>query len=338
MSEWRVEIDVNSSESENLVTASGYENLGGLDKLNTGFKGFYFSGGDKSKNEGCWLDGSFKFFDAKNPYKGFTGKTLSSTTYPYTFAVDQIITLSNDTGNISQVIIRFDNIAGEYATKLQIGNAIYYNYSYVFSTKLPESVSSVNIKILEWSKPNSVVKILTLTTGLVLNYDTKNLKGIKFSNKVASDLSAVKFGINIQDGSISVLDKEGLLSSLNGSDLFHTGLQVKIYKDNELFQQFITDSLSANTFNTKWDITIIDDITNWEDQQFNNLSYETRTLKDILRILIPDIVFDDNVIDMTIPNSFLNTGTKWSSVQKCCQLGFLSIYKINGVIYCKRLI
>lgn len=316
----------------NSINKNSLSKIESLGQENAGFKGFFFSGGDKTKNSGCWADGTFKCFSASKGYSGFLGDTLSSD--EKIFAKAQSITISGS--EITDITITFDRIAGEYAEELRINGQVYTNTRNVFVAQISPAADSVTIEFTKWSKANSLVKVTSILCGMSVTYEAQRLTDIAYTKSSASSLDSFAIGITLQSGSFTVIDN-GKLEALNNAGMLHTEVPVIIYCDGVKVQEFITSDYDSNVETNEWTITLTDDIVNWQEEQFSGLLYEDRTLKDILQILVPDLIFDESFEDMFIPNSFLNVSTKWDAIVKCCQLGFLTIYKINGQIYCKRL-
>ena len=85
MHDWKVQLNViDEGPTDINYTVATYNELCDISYLNNqhtpnwkGHKGFFLSGGDKEKNSGCWLDGTFKFFDSQHPYEGLLGTELS---------------------------------------------------------------------------------------------------------------------------------------------------------------------------------------------------------------------------------------------------------------------
>lgn len=339
MNSYKVEIDLLPGST--LDYQSNLSNVlsSAVNELNNyktkGFKGFFFSGGDASTNSGCWLDGSYKFFDSVIKYPGLLGNALSQA--DGTFLTEQYIQTTGGTLFYNLTFV-FDRIAGEYATEILIGGTLYYNYDYTFSVKCSGSTKVVFNK---WSKPNSVVKILTMKYGFTLLCDKLTIQNLRYSNSIVAGNDILTFGILVQSGSLKVRDL-GILKALNDSSILDKGVAVRILIDDAVEQRFITTDYSSTDLETIWTIQMSDDIISWENEQFEVLDYATRTLKEIVDILIPGLVYDDGLDTLlqafTIPNSFLVSSTKWQAVVKCCQVGLFRIYKINGVIHARRII
>lgn len=309
-------------------------------KLNSaqtkGFKGFYFSGGDKAQNSGCWLDGSYKFFSAAEGYPGWVGNSLSDANG--NFAVEQSITLTS-AQPISTLVIRFDDVAGEYATKITIGNTVYTNNSYVFIANITPT-NNVKVIFTQWSKVNSLAKILTLSADIVLSYDIFALQGLTFTEKCLNNAENLSFGIVMQTGSFTVLDKLGWLCAANNAGILVTGLEARIIKDDVQVQTLIVEDIDSDTLSETWTFSLTDDMTNWEEDLMDGVYYADRNLKQIVDMLIPGIVYDDG-LDLSvinIPNSFLRSTSRYENLVKCCNVGLFQVYKFNGVYHARSLI
>lgn len=312
-------------------------NIGSLDDPQSpGFRGFYFSGGDQAQNSGCWLDGSYKFFAAEEGYPGWVGNTLSNA--DGSFDVEQSITITA-TQAIETIAIRFDSIAGEYASRITIGNTVYANDGYIFVANI-EPATSVKIVFTRWSKANSLAKILTINATVTLSYDIFDLQGLSFTEKCLNSAESLSFGIIMQTGSFTVLDKLGWLQAMNSANILAAGLEVRIYKDNVQKQILIVEDIDTDTLSETWTFALTDDMTNWEEDLMDGVYYADRTLKQLVDLLIPGIVYDDglDLSTISIPDSFLRSASRYENIVKCCNVGLFQVYKFNGVYHARSLL
>lgn len=314
---------------------SHISNLG--DRTNQGFKGFFFSGGDANVGSGCWLDGSYRFFDSVNKYAGWIGDTLSNS--DGTFSTSQSIT-ATCASNITTLTIIFDKVAGEYAQQITIGNTVYNNYSYICILNLVNSSTSVTVEFTKWSKANSCAKVLAITYGLVIDYDSHNSSGLQYTEQFLTDASSLVFGITLQSGSFTALDKLNQLQQANAVGLLRTGAVVKIYEDDVQVAEMITDDYDSDEVTKEWTISLSDALEPLDEDQFAGLDYASRNLKTIVDILLPGVIYVDDLAteltSITIPESLLEVTSRWDAIVKCCNVGTFVVYLINGVTYARK--
>ena len=337
----KIQLDLlqNNPVTTSVVNINPLSNVDNLEDINAlGFKGFHFSGGNKAQNSGCWLDGSFKFYAESEGYPGILGNILSSN-IDGSFAVAQDLVInSSSSALLDYVVIKFDKTAGEYATHIKIDNTIYNNYGYVFVAKFTPR-ESVTISILQWSKKNSIVKINAVTCNIVLDFTEKYIKSVSYENSIIVNDNVASFGILNQTGSLTLKDS-GVLKALNDTEMLYTGAGVKIYEDEVLVQQFIAESYSNESTVGNWTIQMTDDLVAWENEQFAGFSYASKTLRQIFDILLPGATYvnADYLSNIIIPNAFMRISTKWDAVVKCCNIGMVRAYKINGQIYVRGML
>lgn len=145
--------------------------------------------------------------------------------------------------NIKFIKINFDSISNQYATKLLINNIEYNNNSYSFSQELPQASNEVTIQILKWNKPFSFVKITSIVTTLLMQFDYKNgLKKINFSNSSNNNLETPIFGVKSNYGSIELVDKNYQIENLANQNLLNTEKSVRIYFNDNKVGTFITEN------------------------------------------------------------------------------------------------
>lgn len=181
------------------------------------------------------LDEGYKF---SSNYNGYIGTTQSDSEGN----VDSFyIYLTGE--NIKFIKINFDSISNQYATRLLINNVEYENNSYSFSHELPQASNKVTIQILKWNKPNSFVKITSIVTTLLMQFDYKNgLKKINFSNSSNQNLEQPVFGVKSNYGNIELVDKNYQIENLANQNLLNSEKNVRIYFNDNKVGTFLTEN------------------------------------------------------------------------------------------------
>lgn len=312
--------------------------LSNLDELNDaskqGFKGFFLTDGDSDAGSGCWLDGTYKCFD-DDGYPGWVGTDVSKE--DGTFDIPQVITITGDM--VENIVILFDKVAGEYATEVNVNGTTYTNDSYVLIIAGLQDATTV-ITFTKWSKVNSIPKVLAITSGLDITYDSRQIKELTYTHSAAAENDALQFGITTQSGTIVIKDKY-IIKQLNDDGLLDTDLPVTILEDDVEIEKFIAADIDESTLNLEWSFVLSDITSYWDEQQFEGLDYVSTDLLSLLTDLIPTIIFIDDAQDLenlNIPTAFLNMSTKREAITKCCQIGLLRIYQIMGKVYARRVI
>ena len=332
MYNYKVSIEINPETIPETSVSAARSDIADVSQLTANFhtkkgkRGFFFSGGNKAENQGSWLDGSFTFFEDSEKYPGWVGTELSQP--DGTFLTPQTITITP--AATGPIVLRFDRIAGEYAKLITIGATVYTNYNYYFV--IPEAIKDapITLTFTKWSRGNSAVKLLGVIGGMILTYTRNNFSKVEYSLNITSDV--IKFGVLANEGSMKVKD-DGLLDSLNDAKLLQPGLPVKITKDDVLKDTFVTSTFSGDELNSQWTIDFTDRLSYLEDEQFEGVNYKDRTLKEIILLIIPNAEFIncDYIDKIKIPNSFINTTTKWNALVKCCNVGMLYITMKNDI-------
>lgn len=241
-------------------------NLTGDDDV-LGKKGFHLNGGyyDASKGEdvGTLMNGSYTFYDENKMYNGLVGTEMSNENY--TFDTPQYLTVSTVEPNtyIKSLFIYFDTTAGEIATKISFSNEpnkVYTNNKYVFMHSFGENstLTSVTVNFLEWSKRNATVKVVKIKTGYTAVYDPFTIRDIYYTRDKFSDTENLKFGVTIQEASLQINDYDGMIMELYNSDLIFKNVQVQIYIDGVLENNFVINAKSSDNTIDYWTFDCID--------------------------------------------------------------------------------
>ena len=337
------------------VTASSTTlgDLGGLDNIEdvkTGKKGLFLSGGEidsvTGKDSGTLLNGKYTLFAPIDKYPAFIGNTYSDSNYEFTTTQEIIITAKTGT-YINSLIIYFDTVAEEYATKITLSDAPstqIENNSYTFvRTFTPDTYTSITITFDEWSKKNSFAKVLRIVSGLSKIYNITEIKNLTFSNEFKPDIEIPEYGLSSQYGNVSIFDKDYTIKELVNSGIIQEEITISIYFQGERVGTYKNKKLNNLGGQNIWKFEFEDNLKRKQEEWFTGIGVASRTLYEIVNILEPNILWEsdsDTFAQLVIiPNSFLVASSKWSALYKCCQIGLMRIYKnANGDTSIRRIV
>ena len=312
------------------------------DRVVTGKKGFYLSGGsyneEKQEDIGTLMNGTYTFFDEVKKYGGIVGTELSNNNYQFD-TTQQITLIAPNNSTIPYLVIYFDNIAGEYATKMTFSdepNTIYSNNSYIFSKKIVGSHSSITITINQWSKQKSVFKILKITAGISNEYDIRSITDLYYTKDKFTDTDELRFGVSLQEATFQIIDRNGIINSLYNGGFQLKNIQVNIYIDGDLDSVFMVDNPTSDNNKLYWDFQCNDILKNKLQEKLNPYFFGVRTsILDFISYACSGSISykyesDELVSELyqiSPPIAFVETGqTREELLIKCCQVGLLRMY------------
>jgi hypothetical protein len=321
-----------------------------------GFKGFHLSGGSKDSNGkdiGCLLDGSYKFYDPVIKYNGLLGNENSiKSGNANVFTTPQKIDIETMYENtyLKSLLIYFDKDCNEYATKLRFNNAvetnkIMVNNKLLFMRSFGEdsTLTSTNVELLEWSKENSLAKIVKIKTGFTGIYTPMQIRDLFYSNDKFSDENQLRFGVSLQTANISLYDKDGSIMALYEARLFFKNIRVLIYIDNIIEADLLLDTKSSNNTINYWEFDCKDILSYKLDEKLPIMGVQVdgsgnpipKSLKYMLDYTLAGVsnpVIYDNGLEseldsIMIPVAFIRPNqTRYDLLLKIAQVGLLRIY------------
>jgi len=293
---------------------------------------------------------SSKNFEADTVYRF----TLINGSYEY-YVLERnpyinIVMTQNNT-YLKSIIIYFDNIANEYAKKIVFSDnssKIYNNEKLLFMRSFGEESTLTENKIIftEWSKKNSLAKILKIKTGLSVVYDTQSLQKVYYTRDKFSDVNDLKFGVSKQVADLEILDNDGFIKELYDKDLIFKNIQVRIYIDNMLEGSYIIEAKEGQNIVNYWSFDCKDIISLKLEEvlPLMNIPLDTNNdpipksllyfIKYALQNSGINVIYDSGLEDeldtIIIPIPFVNPKqTRYDLLLKCCQIGLLRIYSNN---------
>ena len=349
--------------------SADFHPLSKIDEINTnisnlsGKKGLHLNGGsvDETTGEvsGTLLDGTYTFYkDSEKAYNGIMGNELSGEDYSFESQYIDFST-SYDNTYIKSLIIYFDPVASEFATKMSFSNGVnadgtsnplYNGGSIITNNKLifmysfgeNSTLKSVRLNILKWSKKNALMKILKITTGYTGYYDPKTLTSLSYTRNKFSDAEELRFGVSKQTANATVIDRDGMIKELYANDLFFKNILVYFYVDDLLDGSYYLDNKTGSNSDNLWEFDFKDILSFKLDEKVLPMNIDIdangnpipKTLLDFISHTIGgnlNIIYDDGLEEelrnILIPVPFLNAKqTRYEVLLKCCQLGLLRMY------------
>lgn len=328
----------------------GYNNVAKYGK-----KGFYLSGGcveePTQEVSGCLMDGTYTFFDNAEKYPGIVGTELSKD--DYTFASEQSITVAtvNSTDCITAISVKFDDVAGEYATDIKLStepNTVYKNRRYAFIKTFSEkdNVKSVKITFVKWNKKNSLAKVLKVTTSITGEYDYRTIKSLSFSDEKISNEEEVSFGVTNQFCDIGLIDKTGDINALHEANMLDGDAVAQIYlvniDDNGEKEETQIGSFTLSTYENEkgtvlWNFSLVDKLEKIKDIIVEPHEVEKMTIKQITDYVLEKLGFNGSIYwemeasrycsSVVIPNAWVEPNQyAYDMLCKCCEVGLLRIF------------
>lgn len=264
----------------------------------------------------------------------------------------QFITIKtkNPSTYIKTIVLNFDSVSNEYATDISFSNAksglsditsitsdiSYPNNDLVFIHKFDESlkITQIQININKWSKQNSLMKILKITTGYAGIYNKRNLINLDFTSDKVSVSEELRFGITNNDCTIKVIDNDLTIKKLNEKRLIRKNVRVLITIDDIIEGTFYLDNKTNPLYSNEWTFDCVDKFRTLQNQLQPKLDLAQRDLYTIINFLLGDganIVWEKETQEycknIVIEKSFFEANqTLYDLLLKCCQIGLLRIY------------
>lgn len=239
-----------------------------------GFKGLYLSGENDVINH---LDGTCYFFPY-NGYDGWIGTAVSRSVtidgknvnkfYEIDTDIEADLTVTIQGTNITFLAINFDELAQEWATKMEINGEKRTNiaglYTEVFST--PQTV--ITLKILEWNKPNCLPKLTRINTALTLYYGSAHISNLYCSDMMKANERDISYGVVSQYGQIEFIDEAEDLLDLSYFGLLKENLPVEIYLNNGLYGKYLTGEWDYDYSSNIAKVELVDEVLKWDNILF----------------------------------------------------------------------
>lgn len=239
-----------------------------------GYKGFYVSGEMDIISR---VSGSCFFFP-DNGYGGWVGKAISKpvevdgkTVYKFfepDTNIEADLTFTITGNDITFLVINFDELCAEWATKLEINGVIHDNMAGLYTVGFDTPQTQITIKILEWNKPNCLPKITRINTSLTLYYGQKNIQSLSCSDIMKANERDVSYGVVSQYGHIEFIDESEDLLDLSYYGLLQENLPVQIFLNGELYGHYLTGEWDYDYSNNISSVELVDELLKWDDVLF----------------------------------------------------------------------
>ena len=361
----RVEIEFLVDYELEFVANSGLDEHSDPSNLNTnttfkGKKGFHLCGGSVDENgevSGCLLDGTFTLYQrGAREYKGVLGNTLSNDNYEFETPEYIDFRTANAGTYIKSILVRFDSVAGEYATEMYFTNAVKADGTlddrYTEALKIKNNkdifiyhsfgdnsqITSIRLNISKWSKKNALLKITKISTGYTGNYDYKSLQSIKWDNFMFAAEDEITFGISSNTATIEINDSSDIIDELYRKNLIFQNVIARVYVDDILQGNFYIDSKMNERGSDIWTFECIDLFERIKDDIVPVMQLDPSgdtNLKDIIKHAIgrtglsvdysPEA--DEICENYKIPKAYIKSQqTVYEVLAKVCQVGMLRMY------------
>lgn len=190
--------------------------------------------------EDTWKD-SIKLVE-KNSYSGLIFDTISSATNE----CDVTITLNGS--NIKHFSLYFDDVANEYATKIEVNGVIYNNNNWIFTHTGIDNASVVVVKLKQWNKANRPIRLNAVILGLEVKYKPQSLAIVDVGSATPKTLT---YGISTSSGSVVLQDSNDKLLQLYTNNILKDGLTIKTMFNQNLISTMTSDNVNYSLENSQ---------------------------------------------------------------------------------------
>lgn len=253
--------------------------------------------------------------------------------------------------DIMGLSIVFDDYNNQYAPTINVDGQNYSNNSSNFIVALTTN-DTHTIVIKNWNKANYPLRIQGIFASLTLKIDNKNLIAINSQLMTRSEIDIPSWGIISNTGNIEFSDFQNYVQEYIEKDLLKQNLSCIIYLNNTssgLSQQVshkYTDKWNYDNDNKVVNVTIKDDLEEWQEILIDGISYDPYNTKaksfaelyNILLKLTPEkfnmmslLQLDYYTLNILMKTyckfPLLNAGNLWNAWSKLCEVCQLYIYK-----------
>lgn len=202
---------------------------------------------------------------------------------------------------------------------------------------------------------------ITLNNGEEILINKRNLLSLERSIYDRNDLKLPSFGIISNYGNLEINDTDGSILEYAEKRLLEKGLKCEIFLNNTLASYstrigvFETDEWDYDSENFVVNVSIKDDLEEWQDINVDGISYDPSNptvqplseiynyLRDKTNTNYPMLSLDelDGATKGILTNTYLQyplleKATLWQQWTKLCQVAQLHIYKNNeGKVVCE---
>ncbi|MEG2688732.1 MAG: hypothetical protein RSA24_06145, partial [Clostridia bacterium] len=284
------------------------------------------------------LGGGDTYWDTARKYGGWIDSKLTGVNGE----ANATITINGT--DIDNFVLRFDQVAEQWATELKVDNALFINDDPQFvwtGTK----ANSHTIQITKWNLPLYPVRITSISVGLTMEFDRSNLKEVVRGSQVVAENDKPTYGVISQYGSVEIYDNDGELIDLDEIGALKANQEIEVTLGGKVIGQFSSDKWSVDNGIAKVELT--DKLIKWQDTLFGGYSLKdaerATTVFDYLNGLSGGIVKINNankkhLYFIEILYSYLESSTLTAAWNKLCGISQMQIYqKENGEIWAERI-
>lgn len=197
------------------------------------------------------------------------------------------------------------------------------------------TLTQVQVNIEQWSKKNSLMKILKIVTGYTGIYDKSNLMKFDFSINKTNDPQQLRFGVSSNDCSIDVLDNDLMIDTLYQKDLIYKNIQVQILVDGVMQGVFYINEKSSEKGSNEWIFDCVDRLETLKEIKRPMMAIARRNIYEITNYVLSGVVSNvvwEKVAMEDCQNTYIEKSyfeadqTLYDLLLKCCQVGLLRIY------------
>ncbi|MEG2541487.1 MAG: hypothetical protein RSB59_06950, partial [Clostridia bacterium] len=281
--------------------------------------------------------GGDTYWDTARKYGGWIDSKLTG----INGEANAIITISGT--DIDNFVLRFDQVAGQWATELKVDNALFINDDPQFvwtGTK----ANSHTIQITKWNLPLYPVRITSISVGLTMEFDRSNLKEVVRGSQVVAENDKPTYGVISQYGSVEIYDNDGELIDLDEIGALKANQEIEVTLGGKVIGQFSSDKWSINNNIAKLELT--DVLMKWKEIPFDG--YPMRSpgtaldLFNYLNKLSGNIVNLGSGVEMElkfldIKYNYLYPSSLAAAFNKLCAIFQTNIYlKDNGTVVMEK--
>lgn len=284
------------------------------------------------------LGGGDIFWSKTKEYSGFIDSKLTGVNGE---ANTEIKILGTDIDNF---VLRFDQVAGQWATEIMVDGTMYLNNNVQFEWKGTVK-NEHTIIIKKWNVPIYPVRITSITVGITLEFKKNNLKKIVRGSQSVAENAKPNYGVISQYGSVEIYDHDGELLYLDEIGVLSSNQPIEIIFNGQVIGQFRSEKWSVDNGIAKVELT--DKLIKWQEVLFGGYSLrENETAETIFNYLnglssneVHISVADRNyLVTIKLKYNYLESSTLSEAWNKFCALTQMQIYmKQNGEIWAERI-
>lgn len=293
----------------------------------------------------------------------FIGNVLcdESGNFAETYSIE-IYDNNNLVDNLNSITIAFDTTNNRHPKSIIVNGVEYFDDDAIYTIIGIDSPKAI-IEISNWNTPNYPIVISGIYLNIDIDINERNLISFDRGNPTRSDNKLPSYGIISSTGNIEFNDLNGEIKDYAEQLLLTSDLVVKIYLNNTLTRK----SVQIGDFETeKWDydndnrvvnVTLKDDLEEWQDIQISGINYDPREpfkiiaegrMSNVYKWLwdrtpskykmLSYAELDEEtktiLYDTKIAYPLLKDDTLWKQWEKLCQTCALYIYKDVGKTIC----